>query len=1135
MKSIRLFLFSLLALVALQVDAHAVQLCNKAWVNIDSTGTTDPITLGSAVSGNQTLADCGITDGQVVPYSIFDGANWEVGTGTYTASGTTLTRNVLESSNSDTEISLSATATLVVAPLKQDMTSETTPTEASPTASDFIFILQSGVLERSQVSAFETALEGFLDAADLQGDIALTTDTSGNYVQSVADGTGIDGTAAGEGATYTPTFDATEISSATWGAGSFTSFVFDAGATDPTFTFGSGQFVITNADIFIWTSVDAGAGSNPILTIDRDSGSPAAGDNLGGWSFRGNDDGLNNTDYAQMRGELDDPTNTSEDGSLIVNLMTAGTLASEYVFTGAAFIPFANDGAALGNATNQFSDVFVASGAVINAGGGEVTLTFAADLLTIAGALQVDLDDEAELRLYEEDAGGTNYKGFKSPAAVTANTTCTFEDDANFIPDSCVGDGSDDDTPESGDFGNLTGGTGITNSAGTLSVDLTEITSGTFGSNNATSFTYSTDGVDITLDFSTTDGVLTITGGGSSPVLAVDDQGALRLYEEDGGGSNFLAFAAPAAITSDATCTLENDANFIPDTCVGDGSDDDVPESGDFTNLTGGSGIDNNSGTLDFDATEISSATWGAGSFTTFTFDAGATDPTLTFGSATLTIEAITSLRQADASNAGGTLRLLEDPGTGANFIALLAPAAITSDVTCTLENDANPIPDSCVGDGTDDVGGGGLTDPATLSSTDAGATAGPTFNYDRDSASPAANDDLGITVFLGNDDAAANQTYADIRARIISAAAAGPDGALIFRTVNNDALLEALRLDDFNVAITGGAESNSHGQFSGATRRPRLQAIDDSIDGGSIGLETFSATDGDSSYIILAKIGGATVGTFSAVVNAEQLGCVRFEGADGTDLETGAQICSFVDAEPVTAGDTTDMPSRMVFYVTPDGSATPGEVLRFDNTKAWGLNGANFGSSGQAIINNGAASPSWQTIIGKKALWVGAGSLIPNFTNGCVPVDIETATNDVMFRSCSYDATTQESAQYQIRMPDTWNEGTVTFVPVWSHPSTATNFGVVFDLACLATSNDDTLEAAFGTEQTSTDTGGTTDDVYLGPESSAITCAGSPAAGDYVTFRVRRVPANGSDTLAVDARLHGFTLYYTETSFVEP
>lgn len=109
-------LFSILS----TAPAAAIELCNKAWVNIDSTGTADPITLGSAVSGNQTLTDCGILDGQTVAYSIFDGASWEIGTGVYTLSSTTLTRNVVESSNSDTEINLSATATLVVAPLADD-------------------------------------------------------------------------------------------------------------------------------------------------------------------------------------------------------------------------------------------------------------------------------------------------------------------------------------------------------------------------------------------------------------------------------------------------------------------------------------------------------------------------------------------------------------------------------------------------------------------------------------------------------------------------------------------------------------------------------------------------------------------------------------------------------------------------------------------------------------------------------------------------------------------------------------------------------------------------------------------------------------------------------------------------------
>lgn len=161
------------------------------------------------------------------------------------------------------------------------------------------------------------------------------------------------------------------------------------------------------------------------------------------------------------------------------------------------------------------------------------------------------------------------------------------------------------------------------------------------------------------------------------------------------------------------------------------------------------------------------------------------------------------------------------------------------------------------------------------------------------------------------------------------------------------------------------------------------------------------------------------------------------------------------------------------------------------------------------------------------QTIWIPATAMIARTTNGAGSGSAETSTNKVMIKTLDFDASTQEYAQFGIRMPKSWDEGTVTFVPVWSHPSTTTNFGVVWSLAGVAISNDDTLEAAFGTVQTSTDTGGTTDDAYEGPASSAITIAGTPAAGDYVMFQVSRVVANGSDTMAVDARLHGIALFY--------
>ena len=68
------------------------------------------------------FASAGVADQNVVSYLILDAnGGWETGWGTYGASGTTLTRNVSKSSNSNAPISLSGNAQVFITARAEDI------------------------------------------------------------------------------------------------------------------------------------------------------------------------------------------------------------------------------------------------------------------------------------------------------------------------------------------------------------------------------------------------------------------------------------------------------------------------------------------------------------------------------------------------------------------------------------------------------------------------------------------------------------------------------------------------------------------------------------------------------------------------------------------------------------------------------------------------------------------------------------------------------------------------------------------------------------------------------------------------------------------------------------------------------
>jgi hypothetical protein len=180
--------------------------------------------------------------------------------------------------------------------------------------------------------------------------------------------------------------------------------------------------------------------------------------------------------------------------------------------------------------------------------------------------------------------------------------------------------------------------------------------------------------------------------------------------------------------------------------------------------------------------------------------------------------------------------------------------------------------------------------------------------------------------------------------------------GDVVVKAADGSVDLGSVDIDSSGRLLVGTSTARSD-FFNTTSFAPRLQ-----VEGTDFSTSMLSVTcnaTGANTNLVLARSRGTANGAVTVVANGDTLGNIQFQGADGTDLVSGASIAAVVDGTP----GANDMPGRLSFSTTADGASSPTERMRINSEGQFKT--LTTSTNGHSIVTTQGASSSINLFLG--------------------------------------------------------------------------------------------------------------------------------------------------------------------------